>query len=362
MNTLERSARAEGVGLTYHPFLHDALLSQIDAYDFVELPLDLYADPARSDMLDPGGARLRQIAAAKPCVWSGGALSLGSVEDAVPDWLTSRIRQLIEQTGALRCTETIGFRRLDGQDTGLSHALPFTETAARWIAARRDAASAALGVPVALRLAPQTLAGTPTAWTEADFLHRVASLGADLAVDVADLAALAATGAATPETMAHRLPGAAISTITLAAEHAAEWDLLATLLAATNAGTIVLRRDRTPFPLDTIAADARRAAAILAQSVERTPSPATPPSPMHAPEDGLAALRTDQAAFIAYVSDPSPGSVPSALAGVPEADLAALALRVQSWQNWRMQVDDTHKAKQIGDFLSAEAKRRRDGA
>ncbi len=362
MNTPGRSLRAEGVGLAYHPFLHDALLAQIDAYDFVELPLDLYVDPARSDMLDPGGGRLRQIAAAKPCVWSGGALSLGSVEDAVPNWLTSRIRHLIEQTGALRCTETMGFRRLEGRDTGLSHALPFTETAARWIAARRNAAITALGVSVTLRLAPPALAGAPTGWTGADFLHRVASLGADLAIDVADLTALAATGAATPESMARRLPGAAVSTITLAAENDAEWDQLATLVAATDARTIILRRDRTPFPLDTITADARRAAAILAQGAERTPSPATPPSPMHAPEDGLAALRADQAAFIAYVSDPSPGSVPNVLAGVPEADLAALALRVQSWQNWRMQVDDTHKAKQIGDFLSAEAKRRRAGA
>ena len=47
--------------------------------------------------------------------------------------------------------------------------------------------------------------------------------------------------------------------------------------------------------------------------------------------------------------------MPATLAAVPEAVRDAAALRVQAWQNWRTQVDDTFKAHQIGQFLSRAA-------
>ena len=40
MDTRPPAPQPHGVGISYHPFLHDALLAHADAFDFFELPLD----------------------------------------------------------------------------------------------------------------------------------------------------------------------------------------------------------------------------------------------------------------------------------------------------------------------------------
>jgi len=137
----ERKACAEGVGLGYHPFHHAALLARAHAFDFIELPLDLYLDAARAALLDPMDARLREITAGKPCVWRGSALSLGSVERAgepTPDpRVVERIQLLMQRTGAGSYSDRIGFRCLDGADLGVPQSLPCTEAAANWVAKQK---------------------------------------------------------------------------------------------------------------------------------------------------------------------------------------------------------------------------------
>ncbi len=355
MTAPERSGRAEGVGLAYHPFLHDALLAHIDAFDFIDLPLDLYADPARSNMLDPEDARLRELAAAIPCTWSSSTLSLGSVEaghdPAPPAWLLARTLALMERVGAPYLTEVIGFRRSGGRDLGSAQDMPCTEAAAGWVATRQQAAVAALGRPVRLRFAPSTLPAPPTAWDAGTFLDRVAArAGCGLVLDVADAARLAA---------ARRLPGSHVATLAIAAEREEDWATLATLIGQTAATSVVIQRDRALFPMNAIAQDARRARAILAQQAGPAPKPLASLQP-DAADGGLAALHAYQDAVVGYLSDPAPADMPHALAHVPAAALGAMAMRVQTWQNWRLQVDDTFKAHQIGQFLARDAHRRRE--
>ncbi len=326
MNTSRQDARAEGVGIAYHPFLHGAVMAQLAAFDFVELPLDLYADPARAALLDPGDERLQEIATARPCVWRGTALSIGSVEagqaSAFAPGLIRRIRRRLEQVGATRYTETIGFRRLAGDDLGTPQAMPMTEASAQWLAVRHRAASDALGVEVLLQPAAPAVV-PPTTLGEAAFLDRIATLsGCGLVLDVADLARLASA-----------LPTHCIRVLSLTGADAAEWQVVAA--AAASVDTIVLRRDRALFPLDTIGMDAARAAEILAGPRH----PATKPLPNRVPEPPDASALAE---LHAYQSD--------VMRHATERDTG-----LASWRNWRGQIDDLHKTEQIAAFLSRGA-------
>ena len=344
MSTSCQDARAEGVGVAYHPFLHDAVMARLAAFDFIELPLDLYVDPARAAMLDPGDERLQEIAAAKPCVWRGTALSIGSVEaghasDYAPG-LIRRVRRRLEQVGSTRYTEAIGFRRLAGQDIGSPQALPMTEAAAQWFAVRQRAASEALGVEVLLQPISSVIA-PHAALDEAAFLGRIAALsGCGLVLDAADLSRLASS-----------LPAHCIRALTLTGADAAEWQVVSALAGSAGVNTIVLRRDRALFPLDTIGTDAARAADILAA----TPPRATAPPPNHPPElpdaSALAELHAYQSGLMRHLADADAG----ALGDVPGAARPAWATDLASWKNWRGQIDDLHKTKQIAAFLSRSA-------
>jgi uncharacterized protein (UPF0276 family) len=326
----------EGVGLGYHPFLHEALIARIDACDFIELPLDLYIDPAQSALLDPTHARLRDIAAARPCVWRGSALSLGSVErldDPAPDpFVIERIQRLVDRTGAAHCSDVIGFRRLDGRDIGVPQALPFTESAAGWMATRFTAACDALGHSLSLQpviVSPHS-GNDPT-----DFLRRVVALaGCDLVLDVTDLDRIASATIS-------RLPYGHVTMLACSGTSEAEWTLLSQLAAVTPARAIVIRRTRDLFPLDAIVSAADRARDVLAQ--KRHPAAEPSVGPLADEPDGLAALRSYEARLIdSWLGE-----------GVQAAE-TSLATRSRAWQAWGERVAATHKAQQIAQFLAED--------
>jgi uncharacterized protein (UPF0276 family) len=369
ISTPDQGARAEGVGIAYHPFLHDAFLKQSDAFDFVELPLDLYIDPAQSALLDPEDTRLKEIIDAKPCVWRGTALSMGSVEFAsdlaYPPAVIRRIRERLEQAAATHYTDVIGFRRLDGHDLGLVQAMPRTQAAARWIAARQLAASEAIGRPVLLQLPSNANSPPLGGLDDATFLHRIVAVaGACLVLDTADLAKMATKADASPRDAAMRLPRQSVAVVSCSAADETDWAMLAVLTAQTDVRSIVLRRDRNLFPIDTIASDAERAAGLLMQVCDRPfvapqfgyPTEETDP---WEPDPGeFAELHAYQAACVRYVTEHAMESVPPELAHIPDAIRQTWATDVRSWQNWRGQVDDTHKTQQIAAFLARSAANR----
>jgi hypothetical protein len=331
------AATATGVGIAYHPFLHDAILATPDAFDFIELPLDLYIDPARAGLLDPSGERLRDIAAARPCVWQGSALSLGSVEEALDSRLIERIRQLMARTESTRYADRIGFRRLGGRDLGLPQGLPYTATAARWIAARARDAGVALGCDIALQ---HCRSAFPAAHANAGyFLAEIAALtGTGLAIEVGDAAA---------DDLAALPPGTIATLITDAGSDEA-WARLAGLAAQTAAATIIIRRTGGFYPLTAIFDAARRAAALLGP--QRARAATAPPHPAAPDPADLAALQAEQRALIEYCLAPQ-DDAPAA------GGTQALAARVQSWHIWRQRLVDTHTAQQIAQFLATDAVR-----
>ena len=339
----ERGASAEGVGLSYHPFLHEVLIARVDHYDFVELPLDLYIDPAQSALLDPKDARLLEIAAARPCIWRGSALSLGSVEvpnDPAPDpRVIDRIRQLMERVGTTHYSDMIGFRGLEGRDLGVPQSLPFTESAARWMAARYVAARDALGHSFLLQPV-----GDASGHAHAAFLRRVVSL-ADFALllNVADLECVATETGVDPAEMANRLPLERISVLALSGTHENEWALLSELVAATAVRSIIIRRTRDLFPLDAIVDAARRARNVLGG--ERRPMTKQPESaePLDDDPNGLATLRSQQNALIDLC-----------LGHTEPAEKMMLASHLRPWQVWHERIADTHKARQIAQFLAED--------
>ena len=338
METSDNCRRAEGVGVSYHPFLHDTLLNCRDLFDFVELPLDLYVDPARAALLDPGQHRLRQILDAKRCVWRGSALSLGTVgpdDDAgfSPHTLR-RIRTLLDMIEAEPYADIIGFR---AAEFGPLQAMPFTTQAAHWIAIRQAAAQDALGVPVRPCL-PGPVSDTRRSELDvADFLNSiVAHGGSGFVLDATDLSA-ADLGSDAARDLAARLPAAHIEALSVSGTGGHGWETLRTLADHIRPATVILRRDRQLFPLDTIETDIACAGELVARPAhEPPPAAVVPPQPANSAD--LAALRL-------YQSAPAPDEA--------SRDLREVA--GQSWQNWRTQVDDLHKAQQIMALMSKGA-------
>ena len=358
----EPSAGAEGVGLSYHPFLHEALIARLDVYDFVELPLDLYIDPAQSALLDPTGARLRDVAAARPCVWRGSALSLGSVErpdDPAPDpRVIDRIRLLMAGAGTTRYSDVIGFRHLEGRDLGVPQSLPRTDAAARWMAVRVTAAHDALGHPFLLQPAACSIA-TPRAGSDhAAFLRRVTSLaGCQLLLDVADWERDATQDGVDPTELISRLPHESVAMLATSGGDEAEWSLLSQLAAATATRAIVIRRTRDLFPLDAIEEAAHRARGILAQTRRPVAQPPVTTDPLDDDPDGLAALRTHQTALIDACLGMAPAAPPGSLGDIATTVEATLATALRPWQVWHERIADTHKAHQVAQFLAADTRR-----
>jgi hypothetical protein len=305
MSYVDPGAYVEGVGVAYHPFLHDALLSAADAFDFIELPLDFYADPARAMLLDPGNRRLDEILAFKTCVWRCSLLSLGTATNGFEPSLISRLRRLIER-GGVGVTEIIGFRAAAGVDFGAPQALPHTPAVADLVARRHAAAERALGVPLRLEYSaalPGTQAVPQAGCLDAaGFLALIAD--ASTARFVLNGAGVDPAGITTG-----RLAGAVV-------RDGIGWDLAAAL-ARRGAATIIVRRTRNLFPLDNLRGDLRRARSLTDwhQAAD-------------AAAEDIATLAEEQ------------------------ARLAADCPHVGVWRNWRTQVDDTYKAMQIATMLA----------
>lgn len=357
-------AGAGGVGVTYHPFLHQTLLSRLDEFDFIELPLDLYLEAAWRSLLDPVGARLREISAAKACTWRGTALSLGSVEtldDPTPNaWLVAQIRKLMDLARTEHYTDAIGFRSLGEGDLGFVQRLPYSEVAARWIATRYRAACAKLGHPFMLQLPASTVIAPGGGEDAAAFLRHISiRANCQFVLDAADLACFAAEASVDLGEWVERLPGERIAQIVVSGEREEDWTSLSMLVRQIPVRAVVIRRERNLFPLEAIERDVHRAADLLARGTVRAPPPSVPMD-MAASDDaaGLESLRAYQTDLIEYCMDPAPERIPPALLDVPQQSRAALVSRVQSWHTWRERLRDAHNAQQIGQFLAQDAGRR----
>jgi uncharacterized protein (UPF0276 family) len=338
--------------------LHNLLIDNRRLFDFVELPLDLYLDPARSALLDPTHKRLHEIAAAKPSLWRGAALSLGSVEtsgDPGPDARDiARVRRLMQSVGAKACCEDVGFRTLSGRDLGYTEGMPRCASAARWIAARHSAAQEALGAPLLLQPSATSL-GAPSADLDAaSFLCELAANSdCRFVLDVRAFAHHAREAGIEPAEMAARLPRDRVAALVTSGESEKDWPLLSMLCERTDAQAIVVRRDRNLFPVDSILEAARRAAEALKNRPKRATTvcrAARPPAPIDL--DDLLTLRAQQSAFIDACLDSRSDEASSGASAPPRRDLARIARHARFWHLWRERVDDLHKAKQIARFLS----------
>ena len=329
METLGHRSPADGVGVAYHPFLHDYLLDSRALFDFVELPMDLYLDEARSGLLDPGQRRLRQVTGAVRCTWRGSALSLGAVPPsgapAFPPHTVRRICGLLALAPHAPYTEAVGVRAAGGP----LHAVALTPAVARCAAARQAAACEALGVPVRLCLPREAVAapaGEDGAGLDAaGFLALVAACGGtSFVLDTADLAG------AEPHDAARRLAGVPIAALSVSSDDPAAWDALAVLAGHLAPGAVVLRRDRQLFPLETIGRDLSRAAGLLSSAAPRTPAGPLAPSD---PRSSLSGTARAPPTGPAHTPDAVPDSSPA-------------------WRHWRKEVDDMHKGQQIMALMS----------
>ena len=267
--------------------------------------------------------------------------------DPAPDQqVIDRIRLLMERAGTTRYSDVIGFRRLAGQDLGVPQSLPRTEAAARWMAARYLAARDALGQEFLLQPASCSIATPCSGSSHGAFLRRVASLAeCDLLLDVTDLTRDTTEEGADPAVMLSGLPHENVAMLATSGADEAEWAFLSRLVALTTARAIVIRRTRDLFPLDAIMETAHRARSVLTQKRQPVAEDRLGSDPLDDDPDGLERLRSHQSELIDFCRNPE--SAP------PEA--TRLATRLRSWQVWRDRIADTHKARQIAQFLAEDA-------
>lgn len=289
----DADAGPRGVGVAYHPFLHDALLAARGAYDFVEFPLDRYLDEAQRALLDPDLARVKALAAVKPCTWRGGSLTYASGGGAAasPD----RIAALIRASGAVLVREDLSGAGRDAP------ALPGTD----------------LGAPRIPALPLAALARPAAALTRGGRGLGVDISPADLSADPGPMVGALA-----------RLPDGCALHLAVDAEEGRVWPLLDAVLAARAAQSVVVRRMRRFFPLRDVFADLERARAALER--HRTGRD-----------------RLGDSSSMRLLSDLGPGE--SAEGG------NAPALRAEARRVWLRSVADLHTSRQLARWAGRRA-------
>ena len=337
MTVERRRPPLHGVGIGYHPFLHRTILARPDRFDFVELPLDAYVDEAQRTLLDPDLARVGAIGEARPCLWRGTSLSLGSAVTADTTSTESALRRLVDRTGAILLREDIAVRRVDGRDLGLAQPPPLTEAMADLVGRRCEALASRLPCGFAAGLSLDALSGADRHMATAFVRRLAAATDQDLAFDLGATAVAAGCDALLPILSA--LPAGRFVQIALTSLDQAVWPVLDAVLAATGARSVLIRRTRNLFPLDEIHAAVERAREALdrAAATPRWPSPLPAPAgPTPASGLDLAATARDQSAFAERCL--------AAHDGEPVTDAVA-AVRVRAV--WRERIADLNRTKQL---------------
>ncbi len=351
----DKSDEIKGVGLTFHPLLYNAMMARRFAFDFVEWPIEYYADASRAGLLDPGEQRLRQIAAQWPGVGRGSVMSLGSVEapdDVSCDPRQARIvRKWFEASRAKALIETIGFRRLEGRDLGRAQRLPYCVASANWIAARFNAAQDSLDVPLLLQLSRSDFAICGDEMDGFAYLSALADrVNCEFVLDVADVARLAAEAGLEVDEALPRVANLPVAMLTLAGERDEDWVALQRIREHSDPRAIVLRRFKYLFPLDEIGGALQRARSVLGDVSKSRARPQRAVEPIVLDPAALAGLQAEQrqtvsAALSEARADGEAGG---------EQKYENLAKKVKSWQTWHARVDDAFKGQQIKKFMAQD--------
>jgi uncharacterized protein len=281
-----RPSRATGVGLTYRPFLHKRVLEHTDGLDFVEIAAQQYLNPAQQRLVDRDGSRLNEITPRRPCIIRGNLLSIGSVEP-IDGGLLLRLRELIERLGAASFSECLAFDRLNKLCLGVPQALPFCDTAARWVARRYETVRRVFGSPFVLEIIAYPFAAPLSRWGEIEFIVRVAEYtDCALSLDLAALLINSHNHQYDALDSLRRLPGERVAQIRIGGvdQRNDEWrhdrcapasnqifDLLEAALELTNADRVVVERNGGYFPFSAVIDEVTRARHLFAQHRSNVP-------------------------------------------------------------------------------------------
>jgi len=268
-----------GVGLTYQPFVHRRICEHAGDLDFVEVAAAACVDATQRRLFDRDGARLAEVCQVLRCTVSSDTLSIGSVEP-IDTMAVGRISGLLQQVAAVGFTEQCAFNRLGQSSVGSAQPMPCCEAAARWVACRHRVLAPIIGGPFLLSFTAFRSRVTPSDWTEADFINRIADdTDCDFSLDIAGLFVSAGNSQFEAAQLLRQLPASRIAQLSICGvcEEAGKWrrdphrgvpdavfDLLDAALQYTQADTIVVVRGGGYFPFSDVLADVRRARQIFA--------------------------------------------------------------------------------------------------
>lgn len=318
-----------GVGLAYRFNVHREVLAHRDEIDLLEISTEDYIVRERRTYGDPGERLLHEALSAFPCVAHGLSLSIGTVGEPAETYLDAT-KRLLAETGMEIFSEHLAFHRADGNDLTMFLAIPFEETAVKWVAENYRHVRGRLGRPFALENVTYAFAVPHCPLDEASFLRCVCEeTDCTLLLDVTNVFNNSRNHGYDAIEFLERLPMDRVSQMHLAGGHQLPdgrwedshsapvmdevWPLFdEAVRRAANARIVILERDSKLKPFEAVMRDIRKAREIFyahrpAEPPSREAGPfigsdAIPPNPL-APE--FAGLRGYQRALMGRIARPA---------------------------------------------------------
>ncbi len=269
-----------GVGLAYRFTVHREALAHRDEIDLLEISTEDYIVRERRTYADPDERLLREALSAFPCVAHGLSLSIGTVGEPPGHYLDATNR-LLAETGMEVFSEHLAFHRVDGDDLTMFLAIPFEEAAVKWVAENYRFVRSRLGRPFALENVTYPFPVPHCPLDEAGFLRRVCEeTDCTLLLDVTNVFNNSRNHGYDPVEFFERLPMERVSQMHLAGgfqhpngrwedSHSAPvmdevWPLFdEAVRRAVNVRAIILERDSSLQPFDSVMDDLRKAREIF---------------------------------------------------------------------------------------------------
>ena len=256
-----------GVGFSYRTCVHNEVMRCAAMFDFLEVPSDDYADPAKRERNDPGEALLQEVCARFPTVGHGTHMSIGSAANPESVYF-EQIVDFAARNPISEYSEHMSFTRGGDEHIAGFICIPYTDLGVAATVKNAKLARARIGLPFLLENVTYHFAIPGATMAEHEFLGRVSEQAdTGLLIDITNVYINAINNRYDPVEFIRKLPGDRVlhaHFCGVSEEHnylwdthrepttKEIWDLLDETLACTDLRSVILERDEKFDPFNQI--------------------------------------------------------------------------------------------------------------